>query len=385
MPTTEAKNRLYRMALPFLAPGPGRNPEVRVSGHRVEREAAYRRLLRRHHVLGSAGMITAGDREAVMLSSSEHPKHIAERDTMFRVASITKMATALCVMQYAEAGSLDPDQPIFRFFPAETFSEKARKITARQLLSHTAGLLDPPDLENCLLRKIPFLPVMEKALQHEPGAEFHYSNLGFGMLGCVLEAIENRPVSRILQEKVFDPLGMNATLDASALRREKIMPVARVLRYWEGREVTVTALGAVPLTEAAPMLHYGHTAGSMYTDIDSLQKLVRCLREDGSPLLSPETGREMKRQHAAYGAISPTLSYGLGILIIRDPRLSGGRILGHQGFAYGCADGAFWEEETGNTVLFLNGGCSEAREGRLGLCNFEMLRWALQEELPGWR
>lgn len=47
-------------------------------------------------------------------------------------------------------------------------------------------------------------------------------------------------------------------------------------------------------------------------------------------------------------------------------------------------DGAFIEEETGRAVVFLNGGASEARTGRLGLVNRDVLQWALKQEMPSW-
>ena len=385
MPTTQLKNTLYRAALPFLAPKcPPR--VIRTEGRPLQDGREYARLLRRHHVNGSAALLETGqgNQQAVLLCDAGNPPRKTRRETLFRVASITKMATALCVLTCAEDGKLDLDRPVAALFPGESFSARAGRITCRQLLSHTAGLADPPNLEACLMNREAVFPVMERALREEPGTAFHYSNLGFGMLGCVLEAMLDEPVSKILEERVFRPLGMRSTLDASTLDRRDIMPVTRVLPYRPGQEVTVTPLGAIPLTQAEPTLHYGHTAGSMYTDIDSLRKLMICLREDGKPLLRGALGAEMKREHARYGPLSPTLRYGLGMLIIEDPRLSKGRILGHQGYAYGCADGAFWEEKTGNLLLFLNGGCSEARRGRLGLCNEEMLRWAYGKELPAW-
>lgn len=60
------------------------------------------------------------------------------------------------------------------------------------------------------------------------------------------------------------------------------------------------------------------------------------------------------------------------------------RILGHQGFAYGCVNGAFYEEGTGRRVILLNGGASEARMGRLGRINRDILRWALREDNDAW-
>ena len=52
--------------------------------------------------------------------------------------------------------------------------------------------------------------------------------------------------------------------------------------------------------------------------------------------------------------------------------------------AYGCVDGAFIEEGTGRKVVFLNGGASEAREGKLGLVNKDVLTWAFRKEFPEW-
>ena len=390
MPTTPLRNRLYQMALPLLAPRLPRRTEIRTEGREPIYGQEYAALLRKHHVMGAAALLRAGDEELLMLSDSPRPKHIARKETLFRVASITKMATALCVMRCQEEGLLELDRPVKAYFPGERFAGRTGEMTCRQLLCHRAGLMDPPDLENRLLEKKPVFGVLAETMKREPGAEFHYSNLGFGFLGCVLEAVMDAPVSRIMEEKVFRPLGMNATLDASGLEISRVMPVTRVLPlspkllFQPRPEVTVTRLGSVPLTQAEPALHYGHTAGAMYTDIGSLARMMTCLMGDGSPLLKQESVNEMRREHAAYGAASATLKYGLGLLLIEDERLSKGRILGHQGYAYGCADGAFWEEETGNMVLFLNGGCSEAREGRLGLCNLEMLRWSLRREMPAW-
>ena len=384
MPTTKLKNQLYRLGLPLLAPRLPRKPEIRTEGHSLIFGVEYAQILRRHHVMGSATLLRTGVEEVLIFNDSEKPKHIAQRETFFRVASITKMATALSVMRCADLGMLDPDQPVRDFYPGQIFKGRTGEITCRQLLCHRSGLADPPDLEQKLLDRTPLFTVLEESLREEPGKTFHYSNFGFGLLGCILETRMNMPVSRILEETVFRPLGIRATLDATTLDESHVMPVARILPYHPGQEVIRTRLGSIPLEQAEPTLHYGHTAGSMYIDINSLEKLILCLRDDGFPLLRRETGIEMRRMYSEYGASSPTLKYGLGLLIIEDPRLSEGRIFGHQGFAYGCADGAFWEEATGNIVIFLNGGCSEARDGRLGLCNLDILKWSLRKELPAW-
>ncbi len=146
----------------------------------------------------------------------------------------------------------------------------------------------------------------------------------------------------------------------------------------------MTRLGSVPLENPDCLRHYGHTAGSMYTDARSMQNLLHAIMKDDSNILSDYARREMKKEHASYGKLSPTLSYGLGLLRIMDPKISDNIIYGHQGFAYGCADGAFWEENTGRMIIMLNGGCSEARSGRLGLANRDFMTWAFRKELPAW-
>ena len=244
--------------------------------------------------------------------------------------------------------------------------------------------MDPPTLEKDLEAGKSISEVVRGMRVASPGKFFRYSNLGFGLIGCMLEAVSGRPLGKLFNEKLFEPLNMNATLEGCSLPPEKIMPVIRVLPYHPESGLTVTPLGKIPLDHPDPLRHYGHTAGSMYTDIDSLRKMLLCIRDGGAPLLSSESVSLMIQQHASYGTLSPGLAYGLGLLIIRDPALSSGRILGHQGFAYGCADGAFWEEDSGRVMIILNGGCSEARTGRLGLCNRDMLRWAFRKELPQW-
>ena len=387
MPTTKWKNRLYLLALPFRAPRLERNPQIRVEGHPLSAPDSWLRLLRKNHVLGASVLLADGSRQSRITCSLTNPRREISGSSMFRVASITKMATSLAALTVLEDQGLPLHacvNDLLASWGNISPVPELEGVTVEHLLSHTSGLLDPPGLEEALLQGVPFPDLLGKCTRVKPGHAFHYSNLGFGLIGCLLEAIEREPVSIVLDRKVFSPLGMRATLDASQLDPAEIVPISRVLPYQPSKELLVTPLGRKPLSEPDPLRHYGHTAGAMYVDVFSLEKLLRCLMAEGKPLLQSGLGQELARPHAEYGKISPSLSYGLGLLIIWDPSLSAGRILGHQGFAYGCVDGAFWEEETGRIVIFLNGGASEARRGRLGISNADMLHWALKEEMPFW-
>ncbi len=384
MPSTRIKNLAYRALLPLQAPVPDRNPISGISGHPLTARKELTRIIRRHHVLGGSLLVSSGNDHAAVLARCSKTGQAAASDSMFRVASITKTATAMLVLRLRDEGLVDLNAPVSGILPDSRNLPDLEDVTLMHLLSHTSGLSDPSGLEKMLESGLPFHDAVRNARFAKPGSSFRYSNLGFGLVGCVLEAVSGRPLGSLFKEKLFDPLGMNATLEGCQLKPETIMPVIRVLPYHPGSELTLTKLGKIPLDRPDPLRHYGHTAGSMYSDIASLHKMLCCIRDGGSPLISADSVSLMKQQHASYGALSPSLSYGLGLLMIRDPALSSGRILGHQGFAYGCADGAFWEEDTGRVMIILNGGCSEARDGRLGLCNRDMLRWAFRKELPQW-
>lgn len=384
MPTTRLKNLQYRLMIPFLAPRPGKDPLILTEGHPVLNRNAFLRTIRRHHVLGSATLVDNGSAQALLLTRSLKPSHVPSPDTFFRVASITKVAAATVVLRMAEEGLLELDEEILPRLPADNGLELLRGITFRQLLSHTSGLLDPESLEKDLNEGRPLPETLMSVRRLAHGSGFHYSNLGYGILGCVMESVLNQSVASIFDEWLFRPLGMRASLGGYSLPAERIMPVTRVLVYREGRDVVRTPLGSRPLVSADPMKHFGYTAGSMYVDIRSLHALMRMLLLGGNGFLKEQSVHEMCREHASYGKLSPTLSYGLGLLRIRDRSLAGGDLIGHQGFAYGCVDGAFWEEGTERMFLFLNGGCSEARSGRLGLANRDMAFWAFRKELPSW-
>lgn len=391
MPAGKLKNLIYRAALPVLAPSPKGQMVHETIGRSLEDLRGYERLLVRHHVLGASLRLRDGeDTSSVFTSTMTAPIHHADAETIFRVASITKTATAIAVLMLADEDAYTLETPVSALLP-DADDPALAGVTVRQLLSHTSGLRDTAAYDRVLASGGTFHDVLAdmRVRGAVPGTTFAYCNFGYGLLGCVLEQMTGQPVSEVLRERLFEPLGMRATLDATELDEAQIMPIARVLRYHPGQDVTITRLGRTPLESADPERHFGHTAGSMYTDAASLSLLLDVVSQrgtvDGVTYLRDKTAREMVREQATYGKLSPTLRYGLGLFILEDRSVSKHRILGHQGYAYGCADGAFYEEGSGRQVIFLNGGCSEARTGRLGLCNRDMLRWALGKELPAWK
>ena len=385
MPTNPVKNLIYR-ALLFRAPSPYKLMHHEVSGQALNHLPYYEHLMVRHHVLGATLLLDDGERRAVLNTTVTVPMHKAQEDTLYRVASITKMATALVTLSCIAEGLFALDAPVRPLLPDTEHASVLDGVTVRHLLSHTSGLTDVPAMDAALREGRTFDDVLaDPAIRAcEPGKRLIYSNFGFGLLGCLLENVTGKSVEELFRDRLFAPLGMRATLDASTLDESLIMPISRVLPYHAGSDVTITALGRKPLESADPLRHFGHTAGAMYTDAASLAKLLRLIHlrgaHEGMQLIPADLMAEMTREQSA----TPTRRYGLGLVLLERPKLWPRRLLGHQGFAYGCVDGAFIEEDTGRMVIFLNGGASEARKGKLGLVNQDVLRWALTKEMPSW-
>ena len=386
MPSTPMKNLLYRAALPFFAPNPHKQMKHLETGKPLAHLPYYEHLLVKHRVLGASLLLQAGEQRAEVHTSVYTPRHIAQENTMFRVASITKMATSLVTLMCVDEGLFTLDTPIRQLLPETAHATVLTGMTVRHLLCHTSGLQDLPDMDKALRNGGTFDDVLaaDGIVFDIPGVAMEYCNFGFGLLGCILENVTGMCISELFRVKLFDPLGMRATLDASTLDERCIMPISRVLPYHKGNDVTITKLGRIPLDMPDPLRHFGHTAGAMYTDAPSLARLLTLIGNggviDGKRLVSAEMMAEMTKVQAS----TPTRTYGLGLVLLNRPGISEHRLLGHQGFAYGCVDGAFIEDGTGRMVIFLNGGASEAREGKLGLVNKDVLTWAFRKEFPTW-
>lgn len=143
--------------------------------------------------------------------------------TNFRLASVTKQFTATAILLLVHDGKLKLDENLTRIFP--DFPPYGRKITVRNLLNHTSGLLDYEDLldkqyPNTPPDKIPqirdagVLKLMEQqtTTQFEPGSRWQYSNSGYAVLAMIAERVSGKPFEDFLRERIFLPLHMRRTI-----------------------------------------------------------------------------------------------------------------------------------------------------------------------------
>lgn len=149
----------------------------------------------------------------------------ASNQTVYQWWSLTKIFTAIAVLQLEEKGLVHIDDPVVKHLPAfdvRNLKDQSRPITIRQLLSHTSGLgdigmsilgwvhfeNDPHVSQTDLLSKI--FPKYNK-LDTQPGQEGNYSNLGYIVLAALIEKVSGRPYEAYILNNILKPLKMNQT------------------------------------------------------------------------------------------------------------------------------------------------------------------------------
>jgi CubicO group peptidase (beta-lactamase class C family) len=144
----------------------------------------------------------------------------ATPETRYRSASIGKAMTATAAMRLVEQGRLDLDVPIQKY--CSVFPLKPWPITARHLMTHTSGIrhYEGPNAEAEAFNVKHFDHVSDAmdtfkddSLVMPPGEDFHYTTMGFVVLGCVLEGATGEEYRALMKRLIFDPSGMNETRD----------------------------------------------------------------------------------------------------------------------------------------------------------------------------
>ncbi|MFI6644366.1 serine hydrolase domain-containing protein [Streptomyces sp. NPDC050504] len=229
--------------------------------------------------------------------------------TPFLWGSVSKPVTGVAVMQLAEAGRIDIDEPVRTYLPWFRLADGAAsaRITPRHLLTNTSGIPTAASGEvgdrydnapSALTRAVRALA--DVSPQARPGESYAYSSAGYAVLGALVEEVTGQPFGAYLHAKVLGPLGMeHAVVTEGDFARERVAPGHRSVF---GRQV---AFDAPYDTSGVP---FGHVGGS-------LRDLTRFVRAElgggaleGRRILSPRTTADTQYGHVR----SSTGRYGLG-------------------------------------------------------------------------
>lgn len=192
----------------YLEPGPGRD-HPSFAGAVVL--AASHGMIVEHSAIGHAvrySGISGGEPEELP-ADSQVPM---STDTIFDLASLTKLFTATCALSLADDGLLDFDAPVADYLPEFAVGSDAKaQVTVAQLLNHTSGLRAGLPLHQEDTYDDRIAAVLAEPLKAPPGEQYEYSDLNLIILGKIIEAVAGDPLDTVIRERITDPLGMSDT------------------------------------------------------------------------------------------------------------------------------------------------------------------------------
>ena len=211
----------------------------------------------------------------------------------FRFASITKEMTAIMVMQEVEAGHLQLDQPLGKYWP-DYPNPAVSKVTLRQFLTHYSGLFNDNAVPTFHMLNANNGDDMKKfatgmcagQMNSQPGTTFDYNNCDYMVLGALLEKITKQTYADLLKQRIFVPAGMNSAGFYTAA-----MP--------DNKDHVHGSLGGQPEPEVN-FASYG-AAGSSFGTLKDLLAFDRAFIK--GKYLSAKSRAEMIKPNAVGGAL----------------------------------------------------------------------------------
>ena len=202
-----------------------------------------------------------------------------QHDSLFPVASITKLATALVVLQFVDRGEIDLDASLSSFLPEATAAHPG--VTIRRLLSHAAGLPYDADLTWVrMVAKVDWNGFARACLSTElaltPGSRVRYSNVGYGLLALVVERLTRASFRSVVVERVLSLLGIEGYLGTEPPRAP--MLIKDIRGDWVGTDYE-------PFTTAF-WRSLGLPWDGLVTTVDGALALVRAYRSHSRSFLS---------------------------------------------------------------------------------------------------
>jgi CubicO group peptidase (beta-lactamase class C family) len=305
-----------------------------------------------------------------------------QRDTIFRIASMSKPITTAAALSLLDEGKLALTDPITRWLPEfadmrvlddpegplDRTHRAARPITVEDLMTHCSGLAYAFSVQGPIFRAYMRLSVRqdpdtwvaelaELPLVHQPGERLTYSH-ATEVLGIMLSRIEGKPLYEVLSERIFEPLGMTDTgffVAADARTRAATM-------YTLDADNRLQHDVMRPPRTSPPKFCQG--GGGLWSTAEDYLRFVQMLLGGGSPVLSAESVRlmrtdrltpEQKRIPFLGSPYWVGRGFGLGLSVVTDPAKStplfgpgGAGTLGWPG-----AYGTWWQADPTRDLILI--------------------------------
>jgi len=367
-----------------LAPVP---PEaVGISSERLHRlETGMRRFIDDGRLAGVVTMLARHGKLAHVQVAGQKNIQVPDplqRDSIFRIYSMTKPITGVALMILYEEGRWRLGDPVSRYIPEfdklkvhvgedrngrPILEDAARSMTMRELMTHSGGLayglrdtpvdrmyrearvLDSSVPLQTMIDRLALLPLLS-----QPGKQWYYS-IAVDVQGYLVEKLSGQPFDQYLQEKIFAPLGMSDT--AFYVPAEKIARLALIHAEDDhGKLVPPDADAALRNAGTPPAGPSG--GGGLYSTADDYLRFSQMVLDggalDGVRILAPQTVDMMRTNHLLDEALStmrPGTGFGLDFAVVLDAAAAGEPYENGAYYWSGAAGTWFWIDPVADLVF----------------------------------
>ncbi len=352
-----------------------------------EADAYFERAFSRAKAVGGAVIVNReGERIYAFFygAGDKRGSRPVDEDTVYKIASVTKLVTAVGVMQLVQTGKMDLDAPLTYGDgqPIRNPRFPDAPVTLRQAMTHTTSLLETapyaaaPDWQRINENDVKYFS------RKAPGTHYEYANLNGGLLGSAVERASGQSLNAYMRDHVFAPLGINAAYAAH------LLPDPAPLSHTYAQDGTVYMKAEDYIREdmerggdtCDPDSHYRASVGSLYISLAGLEKLGEALacggEADGVRLLSRPAAALMRADQASLPGSSVTGESPYGLCMYRYTGEDGLVWWGHQGRWAGLVADLFVEPQSGTAVVFVMNGVGRSGAGEVDAKAARALRLA---------
>ena len=298
---------------------------------------------------------------AIGYQSIEEQKKLDVKNSVFRIASISKSFTATALMQLVQEGkiSLDDDFGKLIGFPVRNPKFPDDIITLRMVLSHTSSINDVNgyfdlDVINPSINK----DWAKSYNAYKPGTEYQYCNLNFNMSGAVLERLTNKRFDVYIKDQILNPLGLYGGYCVDSLDQSRLTSLYAYDN--KSKEFEVQPAAYNPRREEIQQYVIGQSTpifsptGGMKISAHDLAIYMQMHMNYGKA----KNKRILKKKYAQEMQTKLSEKDGYGLALKETNNLiKGEALVGHTGSAYGVYSSMFFNPKKKFGIVVITNGC----------------------------
>lgn len=311
-------------------------------------------------------------------SDKEHKKKM-NNNTVVRIASVSKVLVALCIMRLYEENKLSLDDDISKYLGFKVRNPKypTEEINLKMIMTQTSSISDGQeagvnsDIDTgynaingtnieCSLKDLLHPDgkyfTTDTFNSHRPGSSFEYSNLGCGILACIIEKITNVYFTDYVKEVIFKPLKLDASFVVTDIKSKDIAStyIPENNEIVKLRDYEMFKNGVYPKFPLGD--NFRGPAGGCFISTNGLMKIMETLLAGGSPIIKESTLDRMMQMTWA-GKRPENESYtAKGLQLMITDYFDNRRLYGHFGSAYGVKSHFLFNRKEQLGMIFITNG-----------------------------